>query len=156
MKIVALFLNIILFGFVCLVLVTDGLPREVTYIAITIGLMLTLILNFVVIAYFGAGNSLLNVLTKRSVSGEHEKIEGLSSTSAIMRIVAILCNIIFLGFVCWALADQYSTHPKEEGLTAFIVLMLLTPIISLVVLFIGGTRGRLHLQMKPNPLEKHV
>jgi hypothetical protein len=54
-----------------------------------------------------------------------------------MKILAIICNIVFIGFVCWAFVDQYP-HPKEEGIIAFTVLMVLTPILSLVALFLSG------------------
>jgi hypothetical protein len=50
-----------------------------------------------------------------------------------MKIVAVICNIVFFGFVCWALVDQYP-HPKEGGVIAMVVLMVLTPILNLVVL----------------------
>jgi hypothetical protein len=53
----------------------------------------------------------------------------------VMRIVAIIFNFIFLGFVCWALIDQYP-HPKEGGVIAMSVLMVLTPILNLAVLLI--------------------
>jgi hypothetical protein len=50
-----------------------------------------------------------------------------------MKIVAVICSIVFFGFVCWALVDQYP-HPKEGGVIAMVVLMVLTPILNLVVL----------------------
>ena len=54
-----------------------------------------------------------------------------------MKIIAIICNIVFIGFVCWAFVDQYP-HPKEDGIIAFTVLMVLIPILSLLVLFLRG------------------
>jgi hypothetical protein len=69
-----------------------------------------------------------------------------------MKIVAIICNIVFFGFVCWALVDQYP-HPEEDGVIAFAVLMVLTPILSLVVLFRSGVSdGWLGLHMKGKAL----
>ncbi len=55
-----------------------------------------------------------------------------------MRITAMAFNMIHIGFVCWAFVDQYP-HPEEDGFVAFLVMMVLTPILSLVVLFRGGT-----------------
>ena len=77
-----------MFGFICLVLATDGPPKEAGYIVFTIWELLTLVLSAVVISRSGAGR--------------------------IMRIVAIICNIVFLGFFGWALVDQ-DPHPNEPG-----------------------------------------
>ena len=49
-------------------------------------------------------------------------------------------NILLLGLVCWAVVDQYP-HPEEEGVVAFTVLTVLTPILSAVVLFRTGRRS---------------
>jgi len=56
-----------------------------------------------------------------------------------MKIAAMVCNIVFFGFVCWALVDQYP-HPEEDGVIAFTMLMVLTPILSLVALLRHGVR----------------
>jgi hypothetical protein len=65
-----------------------------------------------------------------------------------MKIVAVICNIVLLAFTCWAFVDQYP-HPEEDGLIAFTVLMVLTPILSLAVLFRRGAGdGWLGLHMK--------
>jgi hypothetical protein len=129
MRIVALICNIVLFGFTCLVLVVDGPPKGASYVVFTAWSLLTLILSAVVISRMGA-------------------IDGLSSTSTTPRIVATICNVVFLGFVCWALVDQYP-HPEEDGVIAFTVLMVLTPILSLVALLRDGANdGWLGLHMK--------
>ena len=134
MKIVAVICNIVLFLFTCLVFVTDGPPRGAVYIVITLWTFLTLILNTVVISRIGAGDGWLRFHEKRKALEEQKETDDRSSTSAIMRIVAIICNFVFLGFHCWAFVDQYP-HPQEDGFIAFVVLMALTPILSLVVLF---------------------
>jgi hypothetical protein len=50
---------------------------------------------------------------------------------------------ILLGFASWAIVAGYP-HPKEDRDVAFMVLVTLTPALSLAVLFIGGraTAGR--------------
>jgi hypothetical protein len=107
MKIAAVICNIVLVVFHCFVLLTDGFPRETSYIIFNLWALLTMILSVMVILRFG--------------------------TSNIMGIVAIIFNIVFFGFVCWALVDQYP-HPKEGGVIAMAILMVLTPILNLVVL----------------------
>ena len=113
MKTVAIIVNIVLLGFTCLVLATDGLPKEVTYIVFTIWIFLTLILSAAVISRSGV--------------------------SRVMRIAAIVSYIFLLGFVCWSLVDQYP-HPKEAGFIPFVILSLLTPVLNLLVLFLRGAR----------------
>jgi hypothetical protein len=113
MKTVAVILNIVLLGFTCLVLATDGLPKEATYIVHTIWIFLTLILSAAVISR--------------------------GAVSHAMRTAAIVSNIVLLGFICWSLVDQYP-HPKEAGFIPFVVLSLFTPGLNLFVLFHGGAR----------------
>ena len=85
---------------------------------------------------------------KRKASEQRKKIDDLFSTNTVMRFVAIVCNIVLLGFTGWAFVDQYP-HPEEDGLIAFTVLMVLTPILSLVALFRGGGNdGWLGLHLK--------
>ena len=154
MRIVAVICNIVLFAFTCLVLVTDGPPKGASYIVFTLWLLLTLILSSVVISRSGARDSWLGLQMKRKALEEQEKAVDLSSTSTVMRVVAIICNIILLGFTCWAFVDQYP-HPEEDGVIAFAVLMVLTPILSLVVLFRNGAKDSwLGLHIKRKALEE--
>jgi hypothetical protein len=139
MKILAIICNIILFGFICLVLVTDGLSGDIIYIVLNLWWMLTLIFNIVVLFRSGANDGWLNLQIKRKSMEGQKKNGELSLTSSVLRIVAIICNIIFIGFACWAFIDQYP-HPKEYGLIAFAVLMILTPILSLVAFSLTGSR----------------
>lgn len=113
MKIVAVLCNIILFGFTCLVLVTDGRPEGAGYSIFALWMLLTLVLSAAVISHPSAG--------------------------PLMRIVTILLNIVLLGFIFWALMAQ-PAHPKEEGFVAYVILLVLTPILSFAALFHGETR----------------
>ena len=133
MKILAIICNIILFLFTCLVLVTDGPPTETIYIVFTLWTFLTLILNTVVISRIWVGYDWLGLNKKEKVLKEQKKTNEFSYVGTSLRIVAIFSNIIFLGIHSWAFVDQYP-HPEENGFIAFVVLIVLTPILSLVVL----------------------
>jgi len=111
MKILAIICNAVLVGFTCLVLVTDGPPQGAGYIVLTLLTLLVPIFTSVVLLRF--------------------------SKSATMKIVVGIFNIVLLGFTCWALVDQYP-HPNEEGFIPYVVLVMLTPILSLVALFSTG------------------
>jgi hypothetical protein len=140
MKIVAIICNIILFGFICFVLATEGPPRGTAYIVFTLWSILTLILSLVLISRTGAGKGLPGILIKRKVPGEQRKIEDLISIDDIKIIVVIVFNMVFFGFVCWAIVDQYP-HPKESGVIIMAVLMLVTPVLNLVTIFKKGTKN---------------
>ncbi len=147
MKITAVICNIVLFGFTCLVLLVDGPPTDISYIVFTLWLLLTLILNSAVIFFGGAGSRLRN---KEEGLEQGEKAGNLSSAGTVMSVVAIICNAVLLGFICWAFVDQYP-HPEEEGFLAYAVLIALTPILSLVALFRRGTgEGWLNLRPRKN------
>lgn len=57
--------------------------------------------------------------------------------------MAIICNVVLIGFVCWALVDQYP-HPHENGFTAYAVLIVLTPILSVVAHLSKNRKGASH------------
>jgi hypothetical protein len=152
MKIVAVICNIVLFGFTGLVLVGDDPPQETSYVVFTLWTLVTLILSSVMIYHSGARDGWLGM--KRKALEEQKKSGDLSSIITIMRIVTIICNLVFFGFICWAFVYQYP-HPDEEGIITYTVLMVLTPILNLVVLFRSGTGyGWLGLHMKRKALEE--
>lgn len=108
MKILAVIFNIVLIGFTCLVLVTDGPPQGAAYVVLT--LLTLLIPLFTAVVLFS------------------------SSMGSMMKTVMIIVNIVLLGLSCWAIMSQYP-HPGEEGVIAFTVILVLTPILNLLSLF---------------------
>lgn len=50
-----------------------------------------------------------------------------------MKTVAVVCNLVLAGFSCWAGVAQYP-YPEGNGVIVFAVLMVFTPIVSVVVL----------------------
>lgn len=115
MRTAAVVLNVILFAFVCLVVVVDGPPKEIAYIAFNLLILFTLIFNVVVISR-----------------------TAVRQTGTAIRSTAILLNVAFLISSIWAFVQQYP-HPKEDGFVAFVVLMAVAPILSLAVLIRAGT-----------------
>jgi len=118
MKIVAVIGNILLLAFTCMVLITDGPPQGGAYVAFALWSLLTLVVSSAVI---GA-----------QASGEGKPKPRPLAVPA-MRAAAVLCNIVFFGFVAWALVDQYP-HPREVGFLPYVLLLVLVPILNLVVL----------------------
>ncbi len=131
MKTLVVLCNIVLFVFTCLVLVTDGPSDEMAYIIFTLLLLLIPILTVFAIVRRGSGTPggpEGGVLSKAQA-----RMGLLSADRTPLENTAGICNLVLLGFVCWALVDQYP-HPAEEGLVAFVVVTLLTPLLSAVVL----------------------
>ena len=149
MNFVAVVCNALLFVFTCFVLLTDGFPGQASYIFLTLWALLTLILSAVVISRIGARDGWLDPRLRNKAVREEQKGASQRPVSRGMQIVSIVANVVLLGFVCWAFVDTYP-HPREEGFIAYVVLMVLTPILSLVALFRSGTGWRgAHLRRRP-------
>jgi hypothetical protein len=115
MKTLALLCNVTLLGFVALVLATDGPPREAIYVVFNVLLVMVPLLTVFVLARGG---------------------------SPAFRRWAAVGNLVLFATTCFAVADQYPGHPAEEGLIAFVVVTMATPLISAVTLFlVAGRRG---------------
>jgi hypothetical protein len=132
MRIVAAICNIVLLVFTAFVLVTDGLPMEAPYIALTLLLVLVPVLSLVVILRAGASMG-LGLPTGSEESEGGKKAGVVPPAWNAMRTVTIICNIVLFGFACWALADQYP-HPEEGGFIPYALLVLATPILNVVAL----------------------
>lgn len=109
MKTVAVVCNVFFWLFYCFVMWTDG-PPEGADIPWSIFVLLIPIFNVVVIRV-------------------------LSSPNRVVKLVAFVGNIAWLGLACWLFIDRYPIHPKEEGLIGFVVLMALTPLLSAVAIY---------------------
>ena len=91
------------------------------------------ILNVVVLARSRKSAGQLNDHVKMRASEEQNKIGGSSSASTAMTRMAIVGNVVLLGFVCWAIISQYP-HPEEPGVLEYTILAILAPILSVVAI----------------------
>jgi hypothetical protein len=132
MKLITIFLNIVMVVFTSFVLLTDGISKEVGYIILTLLLLFVPIFNLVIILRNRVDNGWLDFHIKMEVLKEQPKSDELFSKNHILKIVAIICNILLLGFFFYAFVKQYSQHPKESGLIFYAVIVFLTPILSLM------------------------
>ncbi len=114
MKTAAIICNVVMLAFTALVMLTDGPATEPAYVIF--GLLL-----------FAVPLLSVAVLLLRRATGPG------------LRVAAVAANAVLLGFICWALVDQYP-HPSEEGYIPYVVLVTVTPILSIVALSRGGLR----------------
>jgi len=141
MKTIAVICNAVLFAFTCVVLATDGLPTKAAYAVFTLWVLGTLIFSAVAILRMGAADGRIDLRMKSRTAEGSQRPDDAYSGRRGMRIAAICCNIVLLGFICWALVDQHP-HPKEAGFIEYAVLMALTPALSAFVLYRGVRRAR--------------
>ncbi len=108
MKIVAVVCNVIFWGFFCVVMMTDGPPQGAD--------VLYALMPFVMPVF--------NVVVLRV----------LPSPGRTVSLLAMAGNIVWLLLACWVILGRYPSHPEEEGLLAYAVLLALTPLLSMVAL----------------------
>ncbi len=119
MRIAAVVVNVVFFLFTCLVLVGDGLPKELPFIVVTV---LFLAIPLLTVAA---------LLGRRPTETE--------PAGNLMTGLAACGNVVLLAAVCWSFVKTYP-HPKEPGFVEYVVLALLVPIISLIAFFVRGRK----------------
>jgi hypothetical protein len=115
----AVLCNVVLAAATCLVLATEGAPKDAIYVVFT--LLLMLIPLFTVF-----------VLLRSRAEGTRPRPAGKAGSTTLGH-VAVFANIVLLALICLAIVDQYP-HPDEPGFLAFVALTVLTPILSALVL----------------------
>ena len=113
MKAVSILVNLALSLFTLLVLLTDGIPTEARFIALSLLVFLVPGLTAMVIDRVHPTPSRRDVFLTRA---------------------AVVCNLGLLGAACWSFVTQFPSHPKEAGLVPFVVLTFAAPALSLFVL----------------------
>ncbi|MGE5361384.1 MAG: hypothetical protein ACM3NQ_20395 [Bacteroidales bacterium] len=113
MKTMVVLFNVVFVAFTCLVMLTDGFATERVYVVFS--LLLIAVPVFTVAA---VGRSVGNVT----------------------RHAAELANIILVAFIAWAWIDQYP-HPSEAGFLPYVILAVITPLLSAAFLLFGGRRS---------------
>lgn len=113
MRTIAVLCNMALFAFTALILVVDGLPAGVPFLAL---MLLALLVPL--------GSSL--VLMR-------------SSRGAVAVAVMAIGNLALLFLAVWAIAGRFP-RLEEKGTVAYALLLVLTPLLSLIAL-IKARRG---------------
>jgi hypothetical protein len=120
---VAVVFNVILVGFTLLVMATDGTSREAPYVVFACLLLVVPTVSAALLVRMGL-----------------HRPDPASEVSPAMRgasQIGALCNLPLLAFACWAIYDQHP-HPDETGFLAYVGVVLVTPILSMVTLLAGG------------------
>ncbi len=111
MKILAVICNVVFWGFLCMVMLTDGPPKGADILWSLVPFLMPM----------------LNVAVIRIIA----------SPSRDLKLVALVGNVVWLGVAGWRIIQDLPSHPNEEGLLAFVVLFALTPLLSGVAICIS-------------------
>ncbi|MCX6259307.1 MAG: hypothetical protein NTY95_00515, partial [Bacteroidia bacterium] len=136
MKIVTIICNIVLLGLTCLLLLFEGISKEPAYLVFTLLLLLVPILNIVLIFRSRVSYGWLTSKMKNKAPEEQRKADELSKIYPFMKIVTLILNLALLGFASWFIVSNYS-HPGESLVLAYILLAVLTPVLSLIAILIS-------------------
>jgi hypothetical protein len=115
MKIVSVICNICLFLFSLLIFKAGGPPTKTVYVVFALWLISTIIINLLILSFF--------------------------YKNTFMRNTGVFFNIVFIGFVCYAIVEQHPFPPKAV-FYPFAGLMLSTPILSISALLRSRTRNK--------------
>ena len=136
MKIVTTICNIALLGFTCLILFLVGISKVSDYKAFTFLLLLVPILNIVFIFGSQVSHGHWTFKMKNKAPKEQSKADGLSKIYPFLKIVTLILNLALLGFASWFIVSNYP-HPVESLVLAYILLAVLTPVLSLIAILIS-------------------
>ena len=109
MRRLAILCNALSCIFTCLVVATDGMSREPAYVVFALLLVI------------------VPVFTAYALASR----EGHANGSA--RRAAVVGNVVLLAGIAGAVVDQYP-HPNEPGFIPYMLLMVFTPLLSIVTL----------------------
>jgi len=124
----AIVCNVVLLAITGAIIVTEGVPGDTRYLALTLLMLLVPLLSAVVL-----------VRERMAPQGPSTEDAGTSSTTLAHR-AAVLCNLMLFGASCWAVVAQYP-YPEGNSVIPFAVLAVCTPILSLVALLGGGRKA---------------
>lgn len=136
MKIITAICNIALLGFTCLILFFVGISKVSDYKVFTFLLFLVPILNIVLILGRQVSQYHLAFKLKNKTPEEQRKGDELSEIYPFIKIVTLILNLALLGFATWFIVRSYP-HPGESLVLAYILLAVVTPVLSLIAILIS-------------------
>lgn len=108
MRTLVIVADVVLSLFTAFLLVTDGLPNDVAYFALSI----------LLVALPAASAALIQRRMQRP----------------LLNLFMLLCNSGLLVWIARVIAVEYSTHPKEAGLLEYAVLAVAVPLLNCLIL----------------------
>jgi hypothetical protein len=130
MRTAAIACNVVVFLIAGALVLTEGLPRDARYLALTFLVLLVPPLSAAVL-----------VRDRIAARGPGTGSDG-SSTRRLTERAAVPCNLVLLGASCWESVAQYP-YPEGNSVIPFAVLTICAPILTLMArLGVGGVNTR--------------
>jgi hypothetical protein len=123
----AVICNVLVFAATGLTVVTEGVPKQPRYLVLTLLMLLVPVLSTVVL------------VRKARTHRAQSPGEGGSSAMTLAERATVLCNVVVFGASCWAAVAQYP-FAEGAGMIPFAMLVVGTPILTLLALLGGATR----------------
>ncbi len=131
MKILTIICNIVLLGLTILGLLTNGISQN----AVFTFLLLTIpILNVVFMFGSEANYSRSTVNVKIKATEKQKEVGSLSSIYPFLKIIAVILNMVLIGFICLTFLNQ---HPTGSLIFLFVLFVILIPVLSLITITVS-------------------
>ena len=129
----AVLCNVLLCVVTGFLVATEGIPDKPAYAVFTLLMLLVPVLTALTIMRRPSSAGRPGPAEKGHAPAGSSAGGGWRGTGGVMRCVAASCNLVLLGFVCWALVGQYP-YPEGAGVIPYAAVALVTPVVSLAVL----------------------
>ena len=121
MRTAAIVCNLVLFASTGLIVLTEGVPREVRYAVLTLLALLVPLFSAAVL------------VREQTAPQAPDAAQDASPRVTLTYRAAVLGNSILFGAVAWASVVQYP-YPEGNSVMPFVVLAICVPIVSLLAL----------------------
>ena len=123
MKTLVVVCNVVFFAFTCVVLATDGLPKEVPYILLTLAVLLVPVLTVVALL------------------------------RARLMVAAAIANLVVLGLMVWSFVAQYPHPQEEGFVEYVVLAALTPILSAIVLFVRARGKGRRDLRLGDEVLQ---
>ena len=119
MRIAGIVCNLLVLGSTAMTVVTEGLPSQMGYLALTLSVLLVSLLSAVALAW--------------SRTGIRLGTSGGKVPEAIVAAAIMLCNVLVCAACLWVAVSRYP-YSEGNGIIPFAVLLVATPVLTVVAL----------------------
>ncbi|HEX3007529.1 MAG TPA: hypothetical protein VHO90_07930 [Bacteroidales bacterium] len=132
MNFITTLLNLLLFTFTLILIISNGVSGQGAYIMFSMLLLMVPVLNLVLIFPHTKNRNWFSFHIRRRTNEVPNDPDNNPMDKFLIAVVITL-NVVLIGFTCWAFVDQYA-HPHDGGVMFHTILVLITPMISLVTI----------------------
>ncbi len=133
MRIALVILNAFLFIFLTVVVLAEGPPDPgADTVSIVLSILTKVFSGLTILLTVDSGR-FIGFYSRMKAMFEAERTGKPDIRVGNLVTLAMICDIVGLGFVCWHLTGQLH-HPDEAGVIPLAILQVLTPVLNVLVL----------------------